>query len=57
MPNSKNQLCTYHLVSKGLKKLKSQLLGWDRTVVKNQVATFKHWIFSWMKFGGIETEQ
>ena len=55
MPNSENGLCSYHLVSKGIKKLKPKLTGWDQDIVKNQITTFKHWLYSCMGPGSIET--
>ena len=57
MPNSENHLCGYHLVTKGLESLRPKLLDWEKDNVKDQIATFKHWLFSLMKIDGIETEQ
>ncbi len=55
--NAKHGLCIYHLVTKGLEKLGSNLLQKDITVAKDMIATFKHWVFSWMSLGGVETEE
>ena len=56
MPNSRHQLCMYHLVTKGLEDLTPQLSGLDRIDVTNQIATFKYTVLSWTGIGGVETE-
>jgi hypothetical protein len=56
MPNSRHQLCMYHLVTKGLEGLTPQLSGLDRIDVTNQLSTFKYTVLSWTGIGGVETE-
>lgn len=54
-PQSKHGLCIYHIVTQKLSKL--SLLCADEDLVKDQVGTFKRWLFSWMTLGGVETEE
>merc|ERR1719464_1049736 len=56
MPNSKQVICGFHLVNKGLERLKPKLLGWDTGEVNGQLFTFKQWLFSWMVVGKTESE-
>lgn len=55
-PQAVHGLCMYHLVNKGLEKLKSNLIGLDEKEVKDLLMHFRAWIFSWTRVGGVETE-
>ena len=55
-PNAVHGLCVYHLVAQGIDKIKSQFRGLTRVDVINQIKTTKHWIYTWMGIGGVETE-
>jgi hypothetical protein len=55
-PNAMHGLCIFHLVTKPL-GLIPNFKGKDDPFVKDQIATFKHWIFSWMEVGGVESEE
>ena len=56
-PNAIHGLCIYHLVVQGLDKLKRSLHGLTRLVINNQINTVKHWLYTWMGIGGVETEE
>ena len=56
-PNAVHGLCIFHLVVQGLDRLKSSFHGLSRLEVANQITTVKHWLYSWMGIGGVETEQ
>jgi MULE transposase domain len=56
-PSAQHSLCMYHLVTKGIERIGSRLLGYRKSnLVMDQVNTFKHWCFSWMGLGGVESE-
>jgi hypothetical protein len=56
-PNAVHGLCIYHLVTKQINEiLRRRLLNPDDPQEQSQVNTFKHWIFSWMRLGGVENE-
>ena len=55
-PNAVHGLCMYHLVTQGMERNKKLLHGISRLEVTNQIDTVKHWLFSWMGIGGVETE-
>ena len=55
--NAKHGLCIFHLVTKPIGECGSKLQGRSDSVVKDQLETFKHWVFSWMRLGGVETEE
>ncbi len=55
-PNAKHGLCLFHLVTKPLKMLNSSLMYTDLEEVQDQLHTFKEWIFTFMRLGGVETE-
>ena len=57
MPNARHGLCVYHLVTKGLEKLKPELCGMIKRNVIDQIATFKHWVFTWMAIDGCESDE
>ena len=54
-PNAKHALCMFHLVTKGLEKLKNRFVGLDRKTVYAHLRTFKETIYTWFRMGGIET--
>jgi hypothetical protein len=56
-PKAKHGLCMCHLVAKQINECGSRLKGRDEAVVKDQLVTFKYWVFTWMRLGGIETEE
>ena len=56
-PNAKHGLCIYHLVTKGLEKIKNKLRALDTDEVQDVMHTFKNWVFSWMCLGGVESEE
>lgn len=56
-PNAKHGLCCYHLVTQPLQKLAHQrLLNSSDQENRDLVLTVKHWVFSWMRLGGVENE-
>ena len=55
-PHARHGLCIFHLVTKPLTDSGYTLRNKDNPLVKDQIATFKHWIFSWMTIGGVESE-
>ena len=59
MPFALQYLCVYHLVTQGVKNMcREQLTGLSQSSVKDQLATFKHTILSFMTAeGGIKTEE
>ena len=55
--NAIHSLCIFHLVTKALDEtLKGYFCGLSDDKVKNQLATFKAWVFDWMGPGGVEDE-
>lgn len=54
-PNAIHGLCIYHLVTQPLKKL--NFIHGDKPEVKGMKVTFKLWLFRWMKYDGVETEE
>ena len=57
-PNARHSLCIYHLVTKHLgEKIKPQLLDPSDTTCAAFIQTFKLWLFSWMQFGGVESNE
>ena len=54
-PNAKHVLCMYHLMTKGIQKLKNQMVGLDRPIVKSHTRTFQETMYTWCRMGGIET--
>lgn len=55
--NAMHGLCNYHLVTKPISDSGSSLKGKDEPMVKDQIVTFKIWVFSWMKIGGVENDE
>ena len=55
-PNAVHALCIFHLVTKPITDAGSKFLMKDNSFVKDQIATFKQWVFTWMKIGGVESE-
>jgi hypothetical protein len=56
-PTAQHSLCMYHLVTKGIERIGSRLMGYRTSkLAMDQVNTFKHWCFSWMGLGGVESE-
>ena len=53
-PNAMHGLCRFHLVKQSLDRLKGEFHGFSRAIVRNQVTTMKHWVYTWMTIGGIE---
>ena len=47
-------LCIYHLIVQKLAKL--PIVHADKQEVKNALLAFKYWLYSWMRYGGVETE-
>ena len=55
--HARHGLCMYHLVVQGINALKGQMKGWGTENVRNQVETFKQFLFSWMRVGEVETPE
>ena len=56
-PNARHALCMYHLVNKGLERLKCRLRRQDKKRVNDMIHTFKTSVFTWFHLGGVETLQ
>ena len=56
-PNAIHGLCIFHLVTKPLQVMRSSLKALDHPDVKYQLKIFKMWVLSWMRLGGVESEQ
>jgi len=54
-PNAKHVLCMFHLMTKGIQKLKNRMVGLDRKIVKSHIRTFQETMYTWCRMGGIET--
>ena len=54
-PNAQHGLCMYHLVNKGLERLKCRFRRQDKARVNNLLHTFKTSVFTWFCLGGVET--
>ena len=55
-PNAIHALCIFHLVTQPLSKL-SEIRSRDTATIKGMLLTFKLWVFSWMGYDGVESEQ
>ena len=55
-PNARHGICKFHLVPKPITDLGYTLCNKDNPLVKDQIATFNHFNFSWMTIGGVESE-
>ena len=53
-PNAILVLCMCHLVTKGVERLHSYLVGTDKEEVKQMLTKFKHAIFSWCRVNECE---
>jgi len=53
-PNAKHGLCMFHLVNKGLERIKCKLRRQDKTRVNNMLHTFKTSVFTWFQLGGVK---
>ena len=56
-PQAIHGLCIFHLVTKPIADSGSKFQDKDNALVKDQIATFKHWIFTWMKIVGVENKE
>jgi hypothetical protein len=53
--NGSHRTCLFHLVNLGMRKI--QLLGRDQPIQKYIFITTQKWILSWMRSGGVESEE
>ena len=56
-PSAVHGLCIFHLVTKPITDAGYKLRNRENALVQDQIATFKHWVFTWMKIGGVECEE
>lgn len=54
-PNAIHVLCMFHLINKGLERIKRQLVRRDKTAVKELIESFKHTLFTWCRLNDVET--
>ena len=54
-PKAQHGLCMYHLINKGLERLKCKLRRQDKKRVNDILYTFKTSCFTWFQIGGVET--
>lgn len=56
-PNARHALCMYHLVNKGIERIKCRLRRQDKKRVNDLIHTFKTSVFTWFQVGGVESLQ
>jgi hypothetical protein len=54
--NAMHGLCTFHLITKPIVNAGSLFRRRDDATVKDQIHTFKHWVYTWVQLGGVESE-
>ena len=44
-------------MKQSLERLQVELHGYSKVVIRNQIKTMKHWVYSWMTIGGVESQE
>jgi MULE transposase domain len=54
-PNAHHALCMYHLINKGIERVKCMFRRYDKPRTQDIIHTFKMSCFTWFQIGGVET--